>query len=790
MIAAIGLLAWASAGCGSGSSLRGNPPVITSAVFDPATAELTVAVDDADGDALTISVTEPTGLQVDALSKPVSGGHGSAVFHWTAVNEAAGATGTTAITVTDGRPGGGVTGAAQIAIAGQSNHAPVIASATFNPATAVLTVAADDADGDDVTVAVTRPPGLRVDALSRVVDGGHGSVVFTWAAVNAATGASGTTVITVSDGKPGGTATEEKLIAIAVQSNHAPVIASATFDPATAVLTVAADDADGDDLSVSVTEPPGLAADSAAKPIPGGHGAVAFTWSAVHPATGSSGTTLVTVTDGKTSAPPTQSVDIAIPVAPASPTIHSAAYDPATHSLTVSGADANGDDLTVSVTVPAGLAVDSATKVIAGGHGAVEFLWSALVPAVGGSGVTTVSVTDGKTSTPASQTVNINVAAVNSAPVISSAAYSRLSDELIITAADADGDDLTVSVTEPTGLRVDGKVKTITGGQGAAVFAWSAMYEALGGSGIATVSVTDGKPGAPATVVVGITVAAFVEDVVTITGTSASDLGNGTARLAVDVVGSTTASITVGVATPSGMQTDDASRIVPGGSGEAVFIVWAEDLAAGASGAVAIAADDHHGGTDTAAQAVAIASPLTTPGALYAVPLSLETAVDTPVTVVVATTTLAQPVRFLNSAALTVGNAGTYVPGSFNIGVPAGARMDTDGYWTLLGPPAPQSGQYLDLGDSLMPGTPVDIGGGRKRYEFSVIPIGEFQTPAVLPHGGAVLFNFKLTFSQPGMYKLSFQQSSGGADYTYYSDGSGVNRFWPALMQSQTITVN
>ena len=79
-----------------------------------------------------------------------------------------------------------------------------------------------------------------------------------------------------------------------------------------------------------------------------------------------------------------------------SPIIDSAVYTEATRTLvvTVSSPDDN-ETMTVDVTIPSGLTVDAASKVASQtGPLTVSFVWSAENYIAGGSGITTINVTD------------------------------------------------------------------------------------------------------------------------------------------------------------------------------------------------------------------------------------------------------------------------------------------------------------------------------------------------------------------------------------------------------------
>jgi len=99
------------------------------------------------------------------------------------------------------------------------------------------------------------------------------------------------------------------------------------------------------------------------------------------------------------------------------PVIDSAVYDPGTLTLTVHVSDPDLEDtLTVSVTEPAGLLVDSTLKTAgAAGPFTAEFLWSAVDWFSGGGGETTVTVEDDIGATD-STAVELSVPALALAP--------------------------------------------------------------------------------------------------------------------------------------------------------------------------------------------------------------------------------------------------------------------------------------------------------------------------------------------------------------------------------------
>jgi len=119
---------------------------------------------------------------------------------------------------------------------------PSIDDVTY--ADGVLTVTVSDPDGDEVTVTVTEPAGLVVDATSKVATGG--TAVFNWSATDPIAGGSGDTTITADDGL-GGTDTATETITIAPLSVPAgglaavPLATTATTADTVTVLVTSGD---------------------------------------------------------------------------------------------------------------------------------------------------------------------------------------------------------------------------------------------------------------------------------------------------------------------------------------------------------------------------------------------------------------------------------------------------------------------------------------------------------------------------------------------------------------------
>ncbi|MBN2081917.1 PKD domain-containing protein [bacterium] len=149
---------------------------------------------------------------------------------------------------------------------------------------------------------------------------------------------------------------------------------------------------------------------------------------------------------------------------------------------------------------------------------------------------------------------------------------------------------------------------------------------------------------------------------------------------------------------------------------------------------------------------------------LAAIPQQTMVAYGTDVTVVVAANATAYPFQYLNGCGVTMETGNDYVAGSLNVGSPGGAQKDADGVWAAIAP--------LDI---LLPYdwqiVGSDIGGGRQRIDFNVIPIGGTQ----LTFATGDLFNFQLHVTSN--VTLGFQEFET-VKRTYYSDGDATEYNW------------
>jgi len=111
----------------------------------------------------------------------------------------------------------------------------------------------------------------------------------------------------------------------------------------------------------------------------------------------------------------------------------------------------------------------------------------------GGPFTWTATVTDAN-GNPGNATGTYTVGeALNAAPVITNVAVAG--GQVTVSVTDADGDDVTVSVTEPAGLSAAATSVVVAGGNGDAVFNFSATDIIAGGSGTTDITADDGNGG-------------------------------------------------------------------------------------------------------------------------------------------------------------------------------------------------------------------------------------------------------------------------------------------------------
>jgi hypothetical protein len=211
-----------------------------------------------------------------------------------------------------------------------------------------------------------------------------------------------------------------------------------------------------------------------------------------------------------------------------------------------------------------------------------------------------------------------------------------------------------------------------------------------------------------------------------------------------------------------------------------------------------VSASDGEDGTDTTELSYLPQKVTLAKDTLYAVATSSQgSVVDDPLTsgpgsgvlVVVATGELAWPFQFLNGVGITCEDGSDYVRGTFDAGVPDGVP-DADGVDVIDGIWAQMAPEGLELlADDLIGGNRrSDVGGGRGRLDFGILPQGGSD----LRGASGVLFSFEIGFTEPGEYLLGFQ-AANTVSRTYYQDELKNNEyFWGTISNvgiPNTITV-
>ena len=432
-----------------------NRPPVLDPIGDQTLAEggsLTVAVSasDGDGDVLTYSVSgHPPGSSLSGST-----------FRWAPSHEQAGAYEVT-FTVSDGR--GGTDSETVIIAVEETNRAPVL-SAIGDQRLAEggalrIELDASDADGDDLTYAVSgQPPGSSLSGST-----------FTWAPTNGQASAYEVT-FTVSDGRGG---MDRETITITVEeTNRAPVL-SAIGDQRLAEgsslrIELDAIDADGDDLSYAVSGQPAGSSLSGST----------FAWAPTYEQAGAYEVTF-TVSDGR-GGTDSETLTITVEETNRAPVLAAVGDQRVAEGgalrIGLDAIDADGDDLSYAVSDhPPGSSLSGRT-----------FTWDPTHEQAGAYEVT-FTVSDGRGGTD-SETVTITVEETNRAPVLAAIGDQRVTEgatlRIELSASDADGDDLTYSVSaHPPGSSLSGRT-----------FTWDPTHEQAGDYEV-TFTVSDGRGG-------------------------------------------------------------------------------------------------------------------------------------------------------------------------------------------------------------------------------------------------------------------------------------------------------
>lgn len=387
-------------------------PIAPQTVTIPNTLILGLSATDADGDAIALSVND---LPSFATFTDNLNGTGSLVLNPGAGNEGAYEV---TLTATDSK-GGAATHLISITVnAAAVNHNPVIASVEPQtvtiPNSLTIGVSATDADGDAITLSVTNLPSFAVFTDSA---NGNGSIV-----VNPEAGNEGNyeVSLTATDIN-GGIVTQVISIAVnAVAINHNPVIAlvepQTVTIPNSLTIGLSATDADGDPITISVTDLPSFAVftDSA-----NGNGSII-----VNPVVSTEGlySVIVTATDSKGGIS-SQTITITIN-APSVPVNHDPVLTsvpaqsvtaPNTLSVDISSSDQDGDVIILTATDLPSFAVFTDN-----GNGTGNLVFNPLASHAGNYNVT-ITATDSK-----GASSNIVVALTVQAPVLSDVVVYRV----------------------------------------------------------------------------------------------------------------------------------------------------------------------------------------------------------------------------------------------------------------------------------------------------------------------------------------------------------------------------
>ena len=409
-----------------------------------------VSATDADGDELTYS----------ASGRPVGSSFSGQTFTWTPTYAQAGTYRVTFV-VSDGY--GGTDREAVVITVGETNRAPVLAligsQRVAEGEDLEFVVSATDADGDELTYSMEDGPAGA--SLS--------NRTFSWRPGYAQSGTYRVTFV-ISDGQ-GGTDRETVVITVG-ETNRAPVLSSIgsqrVAEGEGLEFVVSATDADGDGLTYSMEDGPAGASLSNRT----------FSW---RPGYAQSGTYRVTfvISDGQGSAVE-ETVVITVEETNRRPVLASIGSQEVAEGerlrLVLSATDADGDELTYSASGrPAGSSFSGQT-----------FTWTPTYAQAGTYRVTfTVSDRYGGT---AEEPVVITVGETNRRPVLASIGSQEVAEgerlRLVLSATDADGDELTYSASgRPAGSSFSGQT-----------FTWTPTYEQEGTYRV-TFTVSDGRGG-------------------------------------------------------------------------------------------------------------------------------------------------------------------------------------------------------------------------------------------------------------------------------------------------------
>ncbi len=283
--------------------------------------------------------------------------------------------------------------------------------------------------------------------------------------------------------------------------------------------------------------------------------------------------------------------------------------------------------------------------------------------------------------------------------------------------------------------------------------------------------------------------------------------GAGTSLITVAATDANGDDITVTATAPSGFTVTPDTQVILDGDGTATFSFTPGDVFDGGSGSAGFVATDGLTTPEVVKTVEVLSPPLDfADNTLYAIPMQTEAAVDEPVTILVATGKLPNPLMFMTGVRVCAPEAWDYVSDSFNVGALGGAKDFKDGAWAAL----PAGHSFLLMPDVFIkdPNSPSGNGQlheGLRCYDFNITPIETVAgnhdlSQFAIEEAKGELFNFQVAFHSPGVYDVSFMLHQG-VDRTYYmerqpvGDETGLELYWGEISNDysgvpHTVTVH
>ncbi|MBN2081194.1 hypothetical protein JW859_03190 [bacterium] len=361
-----------------------------------------------------------------------------------------------------------------------------------------------------------------------------------------------------------------------------------------------------------------------------------------------------------------------------------------------------------------------------------------------------------------------------------SAEYTRLTQELAVSAVHSLGEEVGLELWGPGGVSGEGGPDWTPPADG------SALVIPLSFDADEDDTVTlNVQASAPDGATAGTQIAITRSVIVSVDSISFETPGEFRVMVSADFEAGALVDIDVETTSPPGITINPVPRYDPVASqarhaisetGSAIFdfSYAAEDPFAGGVGSATITATatDQYGHADVESTTATVLPPAFSipTGALAAVPADTRITTADTVTVVVISGFLStdQPFTYMNGVGVTIEEGASYVDGTLNVGAPGGSMKQVDGIWADMAS-YPQS--FLLPDDFMIQELPSNDA-GRIRIDFNVTPIGGSQVTS-----GGVLFNFQLQFDHAGTYTLGFEEFNL-VKRTYYSDTENNEYYW------------